>query len=770
MISKIFSVSIIVCATLIVNACAKVDTQPAANSSKDSSIQGSRQAVLPENREVTDAVLQMLHNFEGAVVDPDIKLVNAEGTLVNTDSQGLHVKFKSKAHAYSSFALRPASPYQWRQFGDFNIAFDIANPGEHSVQLYVDISDASGANYTRSVSVPVGSAKTYYAKIFGHDLATPKGRGDIELNFLSGLRNNPPTWQTADASVISLWGKKNIDPNAITRIELSVQSSLFDKEIILDNIRIRKNPPLDPAYLTSIVDRFGQSAKQDFPGKIYSESDFVRIRKQEQAVLDGKLMADRSLYGGWKGGKKYKATGYFRTQKIEGKWWLIDPLGYPYFATGLDIIRLGDGAALTGYDYESVENKKGRHVELPLRADMFEWLPSMNDPLAKHFSYAGYTHSGALKRGESFNFQRANLQRKYGPNFEQAWLDTTVNRMINWGFTSLGNWTTPKLYQNNKIPYFANGWITGDFKTVSSGQDFWGALPDVFDPEFTVAAEKTVVKVAGEVKNNPWCVGVFIDNEKSFGRPENKSTLYGIVINTLTRDGSEVPTKSHFTQMMREKYSTIAALNKAWGKDIPNWNAFDKGIDSALATELQEKDYSSMLEAYAEKYFSTVNQMLKKHMPNHLYVGARFPDWGMPLEVVRASARHVDVVSFNAYKEGLRKDKWNFMRDIDRPAIIGEFHMGAMDRGMFHPGIIIASDQNDRAQMFKDYMHSVIDHPNFVGAHYFQYADGPITGRAYDGENYNIGFISITDTPYTEMVESAREMNRDLYNRRSSNP
>ena len=31
-----------------------------------------------------------------------------------------------------------------------------------------------------------------------------------------------------------------------------------------------------------------------------------------------------------------------------------------------------------------------------------------------------------------------------------------------------------------------------------------------------------------------------------------------------------------------------------------------------------------------------------------------------------------------------------------------------------------------------------------VGCHWFQYVDEPLTGRAYDGENYNIGFVTIS--------------------------
>jgi len=44
-------------------------------------------------------------------------------------------------------------------------------------------------------------------------------------------------------------------------------------------------------------------------------------------------------------------------------------------------------------------------------------------------------------------------------------------------------------------------------------------------------------------------------------------------------------------------------------------------------------------------------------------------------------------------------------------------------------------DQEARAAMFTDYVHSVVDNPVFVGCHYFKYADEPLTGRPGDGEN-----------------------------------
>ena len=68
--------------------------------------------------------------------------------------------------------------------------------------------------------------------------------------------------------------------------------------------------------------------------------------------------------------------------------------------------------------------------------------------------------------------------------------------------------------------------------------------------------------------------------------------------------------------------------------------------------------------------------------------------------------------------------------------------------------------------MYREYMRSVIDNPYFVGAHWFQYIDSPVTGRAWDGENYNVGIVDITDTPYEPLVQAMKDINIELYDRR----
>lgn len=759
---------------------------------------GSRHAAArdkgPETK--THQTLESIFAFDKSGIPEQITFVNATGTLVDDGSESSHalrVQMDSAAHGYAGFAIRPAEPWDWSKHENFSVAFDIANQGAVSTQLYMDMEDGDGAVYTRCVSVPVGPARTYYAKMSGQDLDSADEANSNDFNFASGLRANPPAWDGYDDVLfISMWGKRQLNLSAMKRISFSVQSALRDKEITIDNIRLIANPAMDKQFLKHVADRYGQNAKVDFPGRVHDDAEMVAQRDAELAELNAfQFNAQLDPYSGWKSGPQLESTGFFRTEKVDGKWSLVTPEGHLYFATGIDIIRLSNSTTMTGYDFdpklvdprstdettpEDSKNPNGvraaaipsRHLVSQVRADMFEWLPTYDEPLGKHFDYRRTAHSGPLKRGETFSFYGANLERKYGSmgDYLEVWRDVTVKRMLDWGFTSLGNWTDPAYYDNGKIPFFANGWVIGDFKTVSSGNDFWAPMPDVFDPVFAERALATAKQVAAEVKGSPWCVGVFIDNEKSFGRSETNESRLGIVIHTLGRDGKEVPTKAEFTRLMREKYSNIEALNQAWDKSIRDWAEFDQGIDSMLTTDQQLADYSDLLFAYASKYFEVVDQALNKHMPNHLYLGSRLPDWGMPMEVIKACAKHADVISYNSYKEGLPTHKWEFLKDIDMPSIIGEFHFGASDSGLFHPGLLHAANQEDRARMYQEYMHSVIDNPWFVGAHWFQYIDSPITGRALDGENYNVGFVSVADVPYAPMVHAARNLHSKLYERR----
>ncbi len=83
------------------------------------------------------------------------------------------------------------------------------------------------------------------------------------------------------------------------------------------------------------LDELGQVSAIHWPGKANNleeardtmQSEFKQAKKEAK---DKRL----SKFGGWIDGPKMKATGRFRTQKVDGKWWLIDPDGYLFFSVG----------------------------------------------------------------------------------------------------------------------------------------------------------------------------------------------------------------------------------------------------------------------------------------------------------------------------------------------------------------------------------------------------------------------------------------------------
>lgn len=705
--------------------------------------------------------------------------ISAERSVATTispvktdDGAAIDVLF-SASNSYPNITFRPDVPWDWSGQGDFNVAFDMVNKSDEPLQLFVRVDDDEHEAFG-------GTANGVQNSWSGYVTIAPNDEGTYYLSLMpagdqmvSGMRGEPPKKSYKAQAISYGWGDNNLDLSNIYSMQLYLQNPTADQKLQISSVRLIPNLESDTSRYEGLLDEFGQYTGQDWAQKVKSLEDLQAAGAAELDSLEHPTqLPDRSKFGGWADGPKLEATGFFRAEKVDGKWALVDPEGYLFFVTGLDNIRMDDTVTITGVDFSNKETREGREVASELRNSMFTWLPEYDDVLAESYDYADWIHTGALKKGEVFSFYSANLQRKYQTSREEAlkiWKDVTLNRMQDWGFTTLGNWADPKFYDNQQIAYAANGWIFGDHARISTGNDYWGPIHDPFDPEFAVSTRKMAEKVASEVsKDDPWLMGIFVDNEISWGNTKNEANHYGLVVNALSYDIKESPAKAAFTKHLQDKYSSIDALNQSWGTKVTSWADFEVSFDhrSRLSSSMK-KDYSEMLQMLSEKYFSTVQAELKKVLPNHMYLGARFADWGVTPEIARGAAPYVDVMSYNLYAEDLNsKGDWSLLPELDKPSIIGEFHFGATDTGLFHGGIVSASNQADRAKKYTHYMQSIVDNPYFVGAHWFQYLDSPTTGRAWDGENYNVGFVSITDTPYQELIDAAKQFNRDLYNLR----
>jgi hypothetical protein len=250
---------------------------------------------------------------------------------------------------------------------------------------------------------------------------------------------------------------------------------------------------------------------------------------------------------------------------------------------------------------------------------------------------------------------------------------------------------------------------------------------------------------------DPWCIGYFSDNEMSWGDDSS------LAVGTL-QSPADQPAKQAFVADLKTKYVRIEQLNQTWGSHYASWDAL---IQSRQAPDKAKAapDLGAFYSRTAEEYFRSVRDAIKAIAPQQLYLGCRFA-W-VNARAAAAAAKYCDVVSYNLYRASVADFQFNGGADV--PLIIGEFHFGALDRGLFHTGLVWAPNQNTRAEMYKEYVRSALRHPQFVGCHWFQYFDEPTTGRTYDEENYQIGFVDVADTPYNETIAACREVGYGLY-------
>jgi hypothetical protein len=76
--------------------------------------------------------------------------------------------------------------------------------------------------------------------------------------------------------------------------------------------------------------------------------------------------------------------------------------------------------------------------------------------------------------------------------------------------------------------------------------------------------------------------------------------------------------------------------------------------------------------------------------------------------------------------------------------------------------LVQVKNQWERGVAYRHYVEQAFAMPALIGTHWFEWADEPATGR-FDGENYNIGLVDVTDQPYRELIEAMKITHQRLY-------
>ncbi|MDO4570792.1 MAG: beta-agarase [Planctomycetia bacterium] len=494
---------------------------------------------------------------------------------------------------------------------------------------------------------------------------------------------------------------------------------------------------MEPDEFFPMIDVYGQFKYEDWPGKIHNDAEFAqRIADESADVARNPRPADWSAFGGWKSGPRFEAAGRFRVQKVDDKWWFVDPEGYLFWSHGVDCVGSSNGVGPISH-----------------REHYFEGLPAADSPFARFYG-GGSSAIGFYKdKGwyKTYNWTQSNLMRKYGADFKERHDAQTQARLASWGMNTIGNWSDAQVYRLRKTPYVLT--IGNLEPRIEGSSGYWGKFPDPFAPEFR---EKTrsAIRSRKEFLGDPWCLGAFVNNEISWGGE------YSLSQAALASPATQ-PAKIEFLRFLREKYDTIENLNAVWETTHESWGALLQATEPPTS-DGAKPDLGEFYTRIAEQYFRVIHEELRAADPQLLDMGCRFA-WTNP-RAAHAMAKFVDVMSYNLYRDSVAD--FRLLEGIDLPCIIGEFHFGALDRGVFHTGLRGAKNQVERAEKYYNYVRGALENPCLVGTHWFQYGAQATTGR-FDGENYQIGLVDIGDTPYPEIIAKVREIGNSMYQIRS---
>jgi hypothetical protein len=392
--------------------------------------------------------------------------------------------------------------------------------------------------------------------------------------------------------------------------------------------------------------------------------------KELSDIQDFKPVAEVKLskYGGWMD-KTERATGFFHTAQIDGRWWLVDPAGYLFLSVGMNSVHRASG--------ESTEDEPADTAAEAEAGGKPDW-------------------------GE----RTLSVLRGQGFNTLGCWSATTILRRAQQPMPYCLHWDFMASYRKKrKLEYPATGSIEAIYP---------------FDPEFEGFCDQRAQGLE-KTRDDPWLLGHFSDNELPLHAK-------GIVQRYL-----EFPAADPCHQ-------AAAGFMASRGHE--------------KATPTDDKEF---LQLVVSEYYRKVSAAIKRHDPNHLFLGSRFHGEALASSAPFSGAGpYTDVVSVNYYHHWTpANDKIeNWARLAGKPILITEWYARVGDgdvpkrAGAGFP----VKTQNDRANFYRNFTLTLLENPACVGWHWFKY---------HEGENDNPW--NARDVPGAPLLGAMMEINTQAY-------
>ncbi len=373
----------------------------------------------------------------------------------------IEIQFAEGDISTHAFALKHWDiPKDWSTYDYLVLEFKASSPQRFEVGLHT----TNGYLYKRIH--PFAGVQTRFVVPLGFYRQQPTSGHDMAATW-----NQPRTagWMNVENGG---FGEVSIIDSIVFRMIKPIGSPTLE----MYSLRLSVTDPGDSIISPQIlVDQFGQWIPQQWEGKAKTIEDLQAAWEQETETLQPGNF-NYGKYGGYLN-TQVKGNGFFRVEKVDGRWWFVDPEGHLFLSTSANGINPGSSTVITG------------------RQHIYEQLPAEE-----------FLRSNGPR--QSADFTGWNISRRYGDNWRAKWEETTKKRLEAWGFT-----TAPTNFNKPYITYFRGAGISRETSIMG--------IPDVYSKAFAEAADQAAQSQCATLKSDPWLIGYFIGNEPPWPNRES---------------------------------------------------------------------------------------------------------------------------------------------------------------------------------------------------------------------------------------------------------
>ncbi|NRB76907.1 MAG: hypothetical protein HRU46_21310 [Verrucomicrobiales bacterium] len=437
---------------------------------------------------------------------------------------------------------------------------------------------------------------------------------------------------------------------------------------------------------------------------------------------------NRDAYGGWTG-KKFEATGFFRTEK-DDRWWIVTPDGNAFLSFGIN------------HFYPDLFRQ-------PFSQDAWQGLLGIED---------------------------LNNNSQFYPAIKR-WLVKTCN---DYGFNTLGVHNSLAMTNTPEpiLPYMQSIEFVDipHWKSDIPDENFL----DVFSSEFSTRCDQLAREIAAPLKDDPYLLGYSMTDCTLFTEEDLRERTD--VIGGARREsrigwprrlrnlGADAPGKQAYVRTMQEIYhDEIDSFNETYDTSFDSFDALAKAADWRPHTDLsnanETRDNIVFLQACVDAYYRNAKEAIQRYDPNHMFFGDKLNANTDSLDTVYSvTSKYTDVLLYQMYaryevqEPGL--DRWKRIADL--PVMNGDSAFTMVTDTMPRPYGPVADNLEQRVEWTEEFFRKAFARPEFVGWHYCGLVDATnLIPRKK--ERQHSGLMDSFGKPYTHLEKMLKQCAAELY-------